>query len=95
MPTSQEEIEFIKMMQEREKYNTSILAPLVAEGMIFTTPSAGSIIEEKSINQNSAKVIIPRGNVIRSVTEGTIIDLHYDIIDSSYTIIIQHQNGFL
>ena len=95
MPTSQEEIEFIKMMQEREKYNTSILAPLAAEGMIFTTPSAGSIIEEKSINQNSAKVIIPRGNVIRSVTEGTIIDLHYDIIDSSYTIIIQHQNGFL
>ena len=95
MPTSQEEIEFIKMMQEREKYNTSILAPLAAEGMIFTTPSAGSIIEEKSINQNSAKVIIPRGNVIRSVTEGTIVDLHYDIIDSSYTIIIQHQKGFL
>ena len=95
MPTSQEELEFIKMMQEREKYNTSILAPLAAEGMIFTTPSAGSIIEEKSIEKNSAKIIIPRGNVIRSITEGTIVDLHYDIITSSYTIIIQHENGFL
>ena len=95
MPTSQEELEFIKMMQEREKYNTSILAPLAAEGMIFTTPSAGSIIEEKSIEKNSAKIIIPRGNVIRSITEGTIVDLHYDIITSSYTIIIQHEKGFL
>ncbi len=95
MPSSQEELEFIKMMQEREKYNTSILAPLAAEGMIFTTPSAGSIIEKKSIDKNSAKIIIPHGNVIRSVTEGTIVDLHYDIIDSSYTIIIQHQKGFL
>ena len=58
MPTSQEELEFIKMMQEREKYNTSILAPLAAEGMIFTTPSAGSIIEEKSIEKNDYILMI-------------------------------------
>lgn len=95
IPTSQEELEFIKMMQEREKYNTSILAPLAADGMIFTTPSAGSIIEDKSIDKNSVKIVIPRGNIIRSITQGTIVDLHYDIIDSSYTIIIQHSKGFL
>ena len=41
MPTSRREKEFRSKMDERERYNLSILAPLAADGMIFEEPAPG------------------------------------------------------
>ena len=95
MPTSVEEQEFIKMMKEREKYNASILAPLAAEGLLFTSPCPGAVISEQSHNSTKARIIIPASGAISSVTDGTVIDTHYDTSVGSYSITIQHPKGFL
>lgn len=92
---TKEEAEFIKMIEEREKYNISILAPLAAEGMIFTMPSDGGIVVEESKTSTSAKIIIPKGSGINNITDGTVISTYYNHSDAAYTIIIQHNNGFI
>lgn len=93
--TTSEEREFIKMMQEREKYNTSILAPLAADGLLFTSPCPGSVLSEESLNNPISKVIVPRGSGICSITDGTIVDTYFNTTESTYTIVIQHPKGFL
>ena len=92
---TKEEAEFIKMMEEREKYNISILAPLAAEGMIFTMPADDGIVVEDSKTSTSAKIIIPKGSGINNITDGTIISTYFNHSDVAYTIIIQHNNGFI
>lgn len=92
---SKEELEFKKMMAEREKYNVSILAPLAAEGMLFTSPAVGSITSEDSQNSTKAKILIPNADGINSITDGTVVDIHYQIGQNNYTIIIQHPKGFM
>ena len=83
------------MMKEREKYNASILAPLAAEGLLFTSPCPGAVISEQSHNSTKARIIIPASGAISSVTDGTVIDTHYDTSVGSYSITIQHPKGFL
>lgn len=95
MPMSKEELEFVRMMQEREKYNTSILAPLAADGMIFTMPCQGGIVTQKSIDKTKAQVVTPGNDGISSITDGTIIDSHYDSTYGAYVILVQHSKGFL
>lgn len=92
---SKEETQFIRMMEEREKYNVSILAPLAAEGMILAMPCEGGIITDDSMNATTAKIIVPRGMGINSITDGTIIDKYYNTVSGGYSIIIQHNKGFI
>lgn len=95
LPVSQQEAEFIKMMEEKEKYNISILAPLAAEGMIFVQPADASIIAKETENSFSVKIIPPIGADINAISDGIIIDSYYSGPTGAYTLVIQHNKGFL
>lgn len=95
IPRSKEEERFIKMMDEREKYNISILAPLAADGMMFNPISDSSVISEASKSQNVAKYIIPNHEPISSVADGRVIDVQYSLREGGYSVIIQHSKGFV
>ena len=92
---SEEERKFIQMMEEREKYNISILAPLAADGMIFTMPCDAGIITEDSKSSVAANIIIPQGAAINSITDGTVINVFFNHSERAYTITIQHNKGFI
>lgn len=94
MPTSRREKEFRSKMDERERYNLSILAPLAADGMIFEEPAPGYTFSHGCENSYTSRIIIPTGELIRTVMDGTVADIHF-LPSTGYCMVIQHGNGFL
>lgn len=82
-------------MEQKERYNLSVLAPLAADGMLFSSISEEAVITEKSRNSTKAEVILAKGNPVRAVADGTILDAHFDSKMRGYTVIIQHDRGFV
>lgn len=95
MPRSKEEDNFIKKMEEREKYNISILAPLAAESMIFNKISNLATISEASKDSNKAVFIVGSNEPILAIADGFVIDTNYSPRDGGYSVIVQHNKGFL
>lgn len=91
----EQERAFVRKMEEKEKYNISIAAPLAAEGMIFTMPAAGAIISADTKQSKIATVIIPKDKGIDAISDGTVVDKYYDSQHRTYTIVIQHEKGFM
>ena len=94
MTDSQRERDFRRKIDEREKYNLSILAPLAADGMIFEDPAPGYAFARGSESQSLASVILPAAEMVRTVADGTVADVHFSP-RGGYVVIIQHANGFL
>lgn len=94
MDSSAEETKFVKMMEEREKYNISILAPLAADAMSMSDISQGFTLSRASGNSFKAEVIIPASAPIFSISDGIVIDLHYSPAERGYSLLLQHDKGF-
>jgi hypothetical protein len=88
------EKDFVKMMEQREKYNISILAPMAAEGMMFDLPAPGGSFAVEDINSESPIINMPKGGIIITPAEGRVIDVGYDA-SSGYVVVIQHGKGFV
>ncbi len=70
MARTPEEEKFIKMMEQREKYNISILAPLAAEGMMFNPLSDECTITEASRKKNAAEVVVASESPLSAIADG-------------------------
>lgn len=86
---------FVAAMGEKEKYNLQILAPMDADGMIFSSPVEGGIIAEESANRFLVRLIVPSGEGVNSVADGIVLDTYRTSDSEGYTVIIQHPNGFV
>ena len=95
LSTSEQEKKFVRMMEEREKYNISIIAPLAAEGMIFQPVSDEAVISEESRSANVARIIVAAGRPVCAVADGRVLDTFYSRRDGGFTVIVQHQRGFV
>lgn len=95
MKRSREETLFIKMMDEREKYNISILAPLAAEGMMFTPLCEEAVVTDASRGSRVAIVAVTADKPVGSVAEGTVLDTYFSPADGGYVVITQHAKGFV
>lgn len=84
---------FINRMQEKERYNVSVVAPLAAESMLFYPLADDAIISGNSRQNTTAKVILPNNSPIGAIADGTIISI--DKFKGIYSIMIQHSKGFL
>lgn len=96
LPTSPEEAKFVAMMQERERYNISVIAPLAAEGMIFCPVSAESVVTAESRQSDAAVIVLADGAPVESIADGVVIAIYSSLRDGGgNTMIIQHDKGFL
>lgn len=96
LPTSEQELRFNREMQQREKFNISIVAPLVAEGMLFYPVNRDALISNDSRFSEIADIILPAQSDILAVTDGTVIDVSATLGNPpGNTIVIQHNNGFI
>lgn len=96
LPTSKEEEKFIAKMQERERYNISVIAPLASEGMIFHPVSEESIFSEESKTSPNARIILAEGAPVESVADGIVVAVYASERDGGgHTVVIQHGKGFL
>lgn len=93
-PSSAEQ-RFRAEMEEKEKYNISVLTPLAAEGMVFSPVSEEAVITAQSSKSPVAQIQLSRGNPVCSIADGTVLDVHYDTRSRGYRILIQHPRGFV
>lgn len=94
MARTPEEEAFIKMMEQREKYNLSILAPLAAEGMMFNPVSDESTVTEASRKKTVAEVVVAAESPLSAIADGVVIDSYYSPSDGGNVIVMQHGKGF-
>ncbi|MDE6533508.1 MAG: M23 family metallopeptidase [Muribaculaceae bacterium] len=95
IPTSPEELNFVTMMREREKYNISVIAPLAAESLMFSPVSDDAVFTEKSRLSTRAEIVMAKNSSIAAIADGKVIAVSQSIRDGGSSIIIQHPKGFL
>ncbi|MDE5807808.1 MAG: M23 family metallopeptidase, partial [Muribaculaceae bacterium] len=94
MLPSKRESMFVAKMEEQERFNISVLAPLAADGMLFSNISDSGIFTSASKDSEVGEVILPEDASLLCVSDGTVIACYYSHQEKGYVIIIQHQRGF-
>ena len=95
LPAGERESRFTSLMEERERFNISVLAPLAADAMAFSPICSDGIFTAQSKQSEVGEVIMPEGESVRSIADGIAVDVHHSAIDGGYTLIVQHDRGFL
>lgn len=95
LPASPLEKKFVSTMEERERYNLSVLAPLAAEGMMFSPACDSGVFTAASRNSQQADLLMVNEEVLRSVADGSILASFYSPGERGFVILIQHSKGFI
>ncbi|MCM1368925.1 MAG: M23 family metallopeptidase [Candidatus Amulumruptor caecigallinarius] len=95
MEASKLEREFVSAMEERERFNISVLAPLAAEGILFSPVSADGVFSTDSRNSTEGDVILGSDAGVLAAADGSVIAVYYSIADSGYVVVVQHARGFV
>lgn len=95
MDPSSEEEKFVKMMEQRERYNISRVAPMAAESIILSKPADSYTVAESDLNGLRLPVLTAGKSGIYSIADGIIIDTSYSMQEKGYAVVIQHSKGFI
>lgn len=95
LPASPAEKKFVSAMAERERFNISVLAPLAAEGMMFSPISDSGVFTAASKANTHGKVLMPIDEPVKSIADGSILASYYSPKDGGYVIVVQHSKGFV
>lgn len=95
LPALPAEKRFMTSMEERERFNISVLAPLAADGMLFSPVTSNGIFTADSRTSDTGVLLVPEGTSVQSAADGTVVGVYYSTSDKGYAILIQHHKGFL
>ncbi len=95
LPPSPLERKFVNAMEERERFNISVLAPLAADGMMFSPLSDGGIFSASSRTEEKGNVVMPPDESVKCVADGSILASYYSAAEGGYVVIVQHAKGFV
>lgn len=95
MPATQLERKFVSTMEERERFNISVLAPLAADGMMFSPVSDDGIFTSASRQELKGIVILANDQAVRSTADGSVLASYYAPEENGYVMLVQHARGFI
>lgn len=90
-----EERAFVRMMEEREKYNLSVLNPEAPDGLLFVKIAPGSVVGNATSGSTRAEVILPLGSGVNADADGTVTGCRYSSQERGYEIEIHHARGYM
>lgn len=90
MTATANERAFVESWLQRERGNLSVLSPIVAEGMLFRSPSLSATLVEGSDNE----LAVGRAEPIVAIADGIVVDIRPDS-RGSLVATVQHPNDFL
>lgn len=93
LPSKRENM-FVARMEEQEKFNISVLAPLAANGMVFSNISDTGIFSSASKTSELGEILLPSEATISCVAEGTVLASYFSRPEKGYVVVIQHPRGF-
>ena len=97
LAASEAEMQFVRSYEEEERFNISVLAPIAAEGMVFSSPLPSAISLSDIVPTNGIKGITATANAVTPVSavyRGTVISVATGA-DGLSTVTVQHPNDFL
>lgn len=94
LAASEAERRFVDAWTERERYNLSVVTPVVAQSMSFSAPVLSAMAVD-SIGAGSVRISGPRRATVMSIHDATVLDAHLDVPSGQWVIILQHPNEFV
>lgn len=95
LPPSPLERKFVDAMEERERFNISVLAPLAADGMMFSPVSDSGVFSSSSRSEEKGVVIVPPDDAVKCDADGSVLAAYYSPADGGNVVILQHAKGFV
>lgn len=86
---------FMSQMEERERFNISVLAPLAADGLMFSPVCSEGVFTEASHKSVEGEIVMPRDASVQCAADGTIVALYYSAPIHGFVIVTQHGRGFV
>ena len=94
LPPSRSERNFVDMMEEREKFNISVLAPLAADGMMFSSVSDAAVFSSSSKESTDAEILLAGDNPVQAIADGCVLAVFHSPAEHGYVVVVQHSRGF-
>lgn len=94
LPVSAEESKFAHMMQQREKFNITVMAPLAAEGMLFYPVCESGVVTADSRESEKVRMALPDEAAVMALADGAVMAVYGSPFAGGYSVIMQHPNGF-
>lgn len=93
-PSAQEQ-RFVSQMEERERYNISVLAPLAASDVMFSPVSDNGVLLSATQGSRDAVVVFPCGENVKCAADGSVIAINHAASPGGYEMMVQHNRGFV
>lgn len=95
MSPGERERSFVSQMEEKEKFNISVLAPLAAEGMLFSPVMSEGVFTSDSKTAEEGEILLTSDSAILASADGSVVALYYSGAEGGYVLVLQHSRGFL
>lgn len=95
MTATNEERRFVSQMEERERFNISVLAPLAADAILFSPVTSDGIFTSDSHESETGVVVVPPDESIQCAADGSVVALYYSGAEAGHVIVVQHNGGFI
>ncbi len=95
MTATNEERRFVSQMEERERFNISVLAPLAADAILFSPVTNDGIFTTESRESEVGVVVVPPDESIRCAADGSVVALYHSTAEAGHVIVVQHNGGFI
>lgn len=89
------ESRFVSQMEERERFNISVLAPLAADGIIFSPAATEAVFEGESRDSDEPQLLLTAESGIMAPADGGVVALYHSASERGWVIVMQHARGFL
>lgn len=89
------ERQFVNAMEERERFNISVLAPLDADGMLFVPVAAQAYFDANARKASDPTILLPTDSPLQAIADGSVLAVFYNTQARGYTILLQHARGFV
>lgn len=91
---SEKERRYVDDWTRRERFNLQVVSPLRASVVSFRPP-VGGVQRVDSVAPNALRVFSSPGAAAVSPAAGTCVDVHADIPSGLWSVMVQHEQGFL
>lgn len=93
LAASESERDFVRSYEAQERFNLSVLAPIAAEGMVFSSP-VPTTAQASSMQSKGMRVTGPKGSPLSAIYRGTVISVNTSA-DGTSSVTVQHPNDFV
>lgn len=84
---------FVTALEERERFNISVLAPLDADGMIFVPVASRAYFDAAARLSQNPTVLLPMDGPVQAIADGTVLAVFHNA--SGHNVMVQHARGFV